>query len=103
LSDKKKINCWEYKKCGRQPGGENVDKLGVCFAAMSKEYNGVHDGENGGRACWVVAGTLCGGKVQGTFASKIRNCVNCEFYKKVRSEEKENFKKTADLILMKKD
>ena len=28
-----------------------------------------------------VAGTLCGGKVQGTFALKLGNCQKCDFYK----------------------
>ncbi|MDH3390750.1 MAG: hypothetical protein OEL85_03000 [Desulfobulbaceae bacterium] len=27
-----------------------------------------------------VAGTLCGGEVQGTFALKLGNCQKCEFY-----------------------
>ncbi len=98
-----KQNCWEYKNCGREPGGKNVDKMGVCFAAMSKEYDGIHEGVNGGRVCWVVAGTLCEGKVQGSFASKIRACASCDFYKVVKDEEKENYKKTTDLILMSKD
>ncbi|MGO8782449.1 MAG: hypothetical protein ACLPRH_12610 [Syntrophobacteraceae bacterium] len=27
-----------------------------------------------------MAGTLCGGKVQGSFAMKLANCMKCEFY-----------------------
>jgi len=27
-----KLNCWEFKKCGRQPGGPKVAELGVCPA-----------------------------------------------------------------------
>jgi hypothetical protein len=42
---------------------------------------------NAGRACWVVAGSLCGGKVQGTYASKLNNCWRCEFMNKVKQEE----------------
>ena len=30
--------------------------------------------------CAKVAGTLCGGKVQGTFAMKIFDCVKCDYY-----------------------
>jgi len=30
--DKKK-NCWEFMKCGREPGGVNAIELGVCRAA----------------------------------------------------------------------
>jgi hypothetical protein len=29
----KKLNCWEVKKCGREPGGVKVKELGVCPAS----------------------------------------------------------------------
>ena len=86
-----KLNCWEVKKCGRQPGGLKVAELGVCVAATATKANGVHDGKNGGRACWVISGTLCGGKVQGDFAAKMGNCTACEFYKNVQKEEGTKF------------
>ena len=25
-----KLNCWEYKKCGRQPGGDRAKEMGIC-------------------------------------------------------------------------
>lgn len=81
-----KQNCWEFKKCGREPGGIKNQELGVCEAAAQAKVNGVNDGKNGGRACWAITGTLCGGKVQGTFATKLANCMACEFYKLVQSE-----------------
>jgi hypothetical protein len=34
----------------------------------------------GGRICYLVAGTLCGGKAQGAYAIKIDNCRACDFY-----------------------
>ncbi|UOO37016.1 hypothetical protein IZU99_06985 [Oscillospiraceae bacterium CM] len=74
-----KTNCWEYKKCGRQPGGEKVKDFGVCPASTSAVLNGIHDGNNGGRACWVISGTYCKGQVQGTFAQKFSNCKVCDF------------------------
>jgi hypothetical protein len=82
-----KLNCWEIKKCGREPGGEKVELLGVCPVTVEKKLNNVHSGKNGGRSCWIVAGTLCGGKVQGTYAIKLSNCMQCDFYKSVREEE----------------
>ncbi|MCI4626688.1 MAG: hypothetical protein L3V56_12100 [Candidatus Magnetoovum sp. WYHC-5] len=82
-----KMNCWEYKKCGRQPGGEKVEELGFCPAAIDDCLDGFHGGKNGGRACWAVAGTLCGGKPSGTFARKIKDCSLCEFHQKVMNEE----------------
>jgi hypothetical protein len=85
----KKLNCWEFKKCGREPGGANTAQLGICPAASEYRLNGINGGKNGGRDCWPIAGTLCGGVVQGTFASKIDHCVNCDFYKLVSVEEGE--------------
>ena len=82
-----KVNCWEYKKCGREPDGVKVDKLGICPSSKEKVLDGTHDGKNAGRACWIVAGTMCGGKPQGTFALKYNNCQKCDFYKTVKEDE----------------
>lgn len=87
-----KLNCWEFKKCGRYPEGEKVAELGVCPVAVAASANGTNYGKNGGRVCWAIAGTLCGGNVQGTFAQKVGNCIRCEFFKKVAWEEGANFK-----------
>ncbi len=64
------MNCWEMKKCGREKNGANVISLGVCPAST----------QNAGEACWLVAGTFCGGEVQGTYAEKEHNCMRCDFY-----------------------
>ncbi len=82
-----KLNCWEHKKCGRQPGGHKAAELGVCPSAIASDLNGAHGGMNAGRACWVVAGSLCGGKIQGTYAKKLLNCWRCDFMNKVKQEE----------------
>ena len=82
-----RLNCWEFKKCGREVGGAKAAQLGVCVAASEARTNGLNGGRNGGRACWALAGTLCGGVVQGTFATKLTNCQNCEFYALVKGEE----------------
>ena len=82
-----KQNCWEYKNCGRETGGARVDELGVCPAATDTSSDGIHDGRNGGRICWAVAGTFCGGQVQGAFAEKQLSCMNCDFYHLVVAEE----------------
>jgi len=74
-------------KCGRGPKGAKTKSLGVCPAAMEKRLDTVHGGINSGRACWVVAGTLCGGTVQGSFARKNLACKRCDFYKRVHHEE----------------
>jgi len=86
-----KKNCWELKECGREPGGAVAVHLGVCPAATAGKLDGVHGGKNAGRSCWLVAGTLCGGKPQGTFAQKIETCELCDFFQQVKSEEKDSF------------
>ncbi len=98
-----KQNCWEFKKCGREPGGMRAHELGTCPAATDYRLDGVHDGRNAGRACWVLAGTFCGGRVQGTFAQKFPNCGVCDFYKVVRAEESGGFQYSNILMdLLKK-
>jgi hypothetical protein len=99
-SDKNnKLNCWEFKKCGRELGGEKAKELGVCPAAKERRLDGSHDGTNAGRACWIVAGTFCEGEIQGTFAKKYDNCSVCEFYESVRKEEFAKFIPAAILSL----
>ncbi|RMG05591.1 MAG: hypothetical protein D6726_00965 [Nitrospirae bacterium] len=82
-----KVNCWEYMNCGREPGGKNVSSLGVCPAAMDETADGLNGGKNGGRLCWAIAGTLCDGRVQGTFAEKRLLCFACDFFRHVKDEE----------------
>ena len=92
-----KLNCWEVKQCGREPGGKRND-LGVCPATMEARLNGMHEGTNAGRACWIVAGTLCGGKVQGTFAKKYDSCEQCDFFNLVKLEEGSTFLSSLFLL-----
>jgi hypothetical protein len=86
-ADTPKLNCWEHKKCGRQPGGHKVADLGICPASVDQALNGAHGGKNGGRSCWVIVGSLCGGKIQGTYAQKLNNCWRCDFMNRVKKEE----------------
>lgn len=83
----RKLNCWEFKKCGREPGGAKVVELGICPATVDFSSEGLNGGKNAGRICWAVAGTFCGGKVQGSFAQKRMSCLNCDFFKHVKDEE----------------
>ena len=89
MKDKK--NCWESMKCGRETGGVRAEELGICPASTEKKYDGVNSGDASGRFCWVVAGTLCGGEVQGMFAKKIENCMKCSFLLEVIDEEGDEF------------
>jgi len=96
----KKLNCWEFKQCGREPGGRLATDLGECPAATVATIDGVHDGRNGGRACWVVTGSLCNGERQGTFAQKYDSCATCDFYTYVQKGQKGDF--TFSPVLLKK-
>ncbi len=95
-----KENCWEFMKCGRERRGEHALEFGVCPAYTERKLDGVHGGENAGRACWAVAGTYCAGKVQGTFAEKETTCLDCDFHKKIRHEEFENYMMAKELLKM---
>ena len=64
-------NCWEIKKCGREAGGAKVAEFGECVASK----------ESMGHSCWAIAGTLCGGEVQGDVKDKHGNCLMCQVYK----------------------
>ena len=86
-----KLNCWEYKKCGREEGGERVHELGVCNASINPLYTGRNHGDMSGRFCWHVEGTLCEGKVQGNFNQKMLQCAHCDFFKHVKKDEGEVF------------
>ncbi|MFI5379106.1 MAG: EAL domain-containing protein [Tepidisphaerales bacterium] len=59
------VPCWEAKNCGRTdcPSYANHENL----------------------RCWEVAGTFCGGKVQGKFAQKLGDCTRCEVYQRCRA------------------
>ncbi len=94
----KKLNCWQFKRCGRETGGNKVKELGTCPASTERALHEMHNGENSGRTCWVVSGTFCGGEVQGTFAKKFRSCEQCDFYNHVKQEEGLKFKMSSMLL-----
>ena len=91
------MNCWEFKKCGRELDGDKISELGECPASVEKRLNGIHSGTNAGRACWIVAGTFCEGETQGVFAIKYDTCIDCDFYRKVQKENFNNFQITLTL------
>ncbi len=82
-----RLNCWEYKQCGREQNGKRTAELGVCPAALDISFDGINRGKNGGRVCWAIAGTFCEGKLQGAFADKRNSCVKCDFFRMVNSQE----------------
>ena len=86
-----KPNCWELARCGREPGGPRAGELGVCPATLENSLDGLNAGRNAGRICWVVAGTLCNGEIQGTAARKELTCRFCEVYRCIKKDEGQDF------------
>lgn len=70
VEDRQGVPCWQYMKCGRES-----DHSVTCPAYPYF-----------GRCCWAVAGTLCAGRVQGTFAQKIADCKQCSFFQSLRGD-----------------
>lgn len=96
-----RMNCWEFFECGREVGGKNTAELGTCPAAAKTELDGANDGKNGGRSCWAIAGTLCEGEIQGSYAQKLGNCLKCDFHAFVRGQQRDHYvttKKILDII-----
>ncbi len=60
------IRCWEKKNCTKED----------CPAYMNLS----------GR-CWLIAGTMCGGKITGEFALKYKSCTECDVYQEAVSKD----------------
>lgn len=93
-----RLNCWDFMDCGLELGGRKTDLYGVCPAAQENRLDGIHGGENAGRACWVLSGTLCEGVPQGGFIDKFRHCAHCDFYQTVRVQEGEGVALNSELL-----
>ncbi|MCM2272392.1 MAG: hypothetical protein NDJ18_07560 [candidate division Zixibacteria bacterium] len=78
-----KLNCWQFKNCGREKGGLLAETLGECPAAAQFKYDGINDGRGAGRACWMIP------KPPSSPCFRT-NCQNCEFYRRVLFEEQSN-------------
>jgi len=81
----RKLNCWEFKNCGREKGGLMVNVLGECPVSLAMAYDGTNGGVAGGRNCWMVRDT---NRLARTEACPGQSCQVCEFYRRVRHEEK---------------
>ncbi len=80
------LNCWEFKKCGREPNGEKVVLYGVCPVAADKRADGIHNGKNAGRCCWVMPSRS---RLKNTFSccsGGLDECRECNFYKMVKKD-----------------
>ncbi|MEW5994447.1 MAG: two-CW domain-containing protein [Candidatus Zixiibacteriota bacterium] len=81
----RKLNCWEFKNCGREPGGLMAEVLGPCPVPAAMEFDGSNGGIGAGRVCWLVNGGNCkNGSVRWR---RTQSCLECEFYHRVHYEE----------------
>jgi hypothetical protein len=78
-----KYNCWEFMKCGREPGGDRADELGICPVSSEFSANGLNGGVNGGRICWIIDENGCNDKLM----HRADHCFQCEFRYRVMNEE----------------
>jgi len=69
--DDAKTPCWECMGCGIE-----TDPSHRCPSYP-----------NFGRGCWAIAGTMCHGKVAGSYAQKIHNCHLCPFYQRCQNPD----------------
>ena len=75
------INCWEFMQCGREPGGANTYERGVCQVTTCEKLDGVHNGKNGGRCCWIFFSIFsCGAGNPKNLKEHIATCRQCAFY-----------------------
>jgi len=81
----KKTNCWEFMNCGRGPDNFGKKNCSICPATQPSSLDGLNEGKNSGRACWLIAGTFCDNEISGTYAEKINSCRDCAFYKEVNT------------------
>jgi len=85
-----KTNCWDFKECGRTIESKGVKELVVCPAFSETRLHRINAGKNGGRCCWLIPGTLCGGRIQRSFVPKSVACRRCNFKSFVLNEENSN-------------
>jgi hypothetical protein len=94
-SARTKLNCWEFKDCGREPGGLMSGLLGECPVPRSLEFDGVNGGRAAGRACWLV------GDRNGCPAhdcSRAKCCHDCDFYRRVTYEQSEDVQRPFSTV-----
>lgn len=95
-----KKNCWEFKCCRRQKRNRWQSREDWCPVFFETKLDGIHGGNNGGRACWIVLGTHCGSGIQSNYFYKFMVCRSCDFYLATREEEGNDFIPAHKLVKM---
>lgn len=80
----RKLNCWEFKNCGRERGGVLTPVQGECPVASSWSYDGTNEGIAGGRVCWQIK-MLPDNELEDNIC-RGSDCKVCEFRRRVLYE-----------------
>lgn len=70
--------CWKLKNCTKRQ----------CPSFGNEDYR-----------CWLLAGTLCNGEVQGEFASKYQSCLECDVFKVIHDEPLRSIYANVDILI----
>jgi len=81
----RKLNCWEFKTCGREKGGLMAEVYGECPVPTAMRFDGLNEGIGGGRACWMVPKAAC--TSDPGCRSRQKSCCQCDFYRRVVHEQ----------------
>ena len=82
----RRLNCWEYRNCGMEPGGIFSEIYGTCPVALNMKFDGVNGGRGAGRICWKVMNRISS-KDPFICRHNRQSCIHCDFYRRVNSEE----------------
>jgi hypothetical protein len=81
-----KLNCWEFRNCGMEPGGIFSKIHGECPVPKLMKYDGINGGTGAGRICWTL--NSANSKTGAMICRNNRiSCLHCEFYLRVQGEE----------------
>ena len=79
-----RLNCWQFKNCGREEGGILAECIGVCPVSTSMKHDGTNGGKAAGRVCWQLPKSSPPSLT--TCATRGTSCQQCAFYKRVHHE-----------------
>ena len=78
-SNKMENRCWEAKHCDETNCPAYKNECG---------------------RCWLIAGTMCGGKPQGKFVAKYNSCIECEVFQAAMGDDRVHKLREYILILI---
>jgi hypothetical protein len=93
-----KLNCWQFKNCGREKDGLLVETLGECPVSTTLKFDGMNEGRGAGRMCWMVPDSAC--RQEPAKLGLFYRCHTCDFYRRVLFEQEENMACKFDTVLV---